>query len=337
MHTGALPRRLLRPRRTRWPPARPLLGLPLLALVLGMGQCIPERGRVAIVEGNVVADNGMPLRGEHFTLAENFDDPFDGSLDRLYDHDFWRMLVDDFHLNTVRLLISRPPQNWTGGTGHECFTPAYRCYNLHYVMGNGKTVLEVMDDAVDKARRMGMYIIIDYHAVGGWDAADAFSWWTVVAPRYADHTHVIYDIINEPVMWNAEQFEDDDVAFIGALYNYVRSLAPDTHLMLWGFGGATPAMRSVVEQAPAIDYANASVSYHPYGFDQAAVLELREAYPIIAGEVGGHSPSQYLGRITAQEAIGASWVWLDGAQGMGTSPNGLLPEDVTWPRDPGTR
>ena len=48
---------------------------------------------------------------------------------------------------------------------------------------NARTTLEVIDDMVDIASQLGMYIIIDYHPVGGYDEADAIS--SVVAGRSA--------------------------------------------------------------------------------------------------------------------------------------------------------
>ncbi|MEM7262112.1 MAG: LamG-like jellyroll fold domain-containing protein, partial [Planctomycetota bacterium] len=151
----------------------------------------PARGRVQIVDNNIVTDNGLPLRGDTITLA-------DWNLGIYLDPHHWLEFRDDFHLNTIRLLVSRPPQYFSGGPGLDCFTPNYTCYDLDDLVDGERTALELIDAAVDLARRVGMYIVIDYHPVGGYDEADALAWWGEIAPRYANETHVLYELANEP-------------------------------------------------------------------------------------------------------------------------------------------
>ena len=105
-------------------PAEGSLGAQNISAVSG------ERGRVKIKNGTVVADNNYLLRGEHLIFSDNSaPNTPDDWLDRMYDITFWQTLKNDFHMNTVRLMIMRPPQNWGEGPGENCFYPVYRCYH----------------------------------------------------------------------------------------------------------------------------------------------------------------------------------------------------------------
>ena len=64
----------------------------------------------------------------------------------------------------------------------------------------------VLKPAVDYATSKGLYVIIDFHqidnAVTGTSAADANTFWTDIAPKYASYTNVIYEAFNEPMDLN---------------------------------------------------------------------------------------------------------------------------------------
>jgi hypothetical protein len=297
-----------------------------------------ERGRVQIVQdGNgfykVVADNGYPLRGESIFMDDATGSTTGGfALSFLYDDSYWLALRDDFHLNGVRLYMMRPPQNWSGGPGDDCFPPNYRCHTLDYLLNPPDTVLDILDDVVDKAAQMGMYIVIDYHPVGGYDVDDALNWWGVVAPRYQNRTHVIYEAVNEPVGWNAGNYTEADVQFQEDIYAYIRSLAPNTHIILWSFANCNGPMKDKMDLAPDINYSNASGSCHPYSYLQSDVDAVRSNYPFIHTEIGDSVVKQ---DILRAESIGVSWLGLSMAQTYGLNPNGFIPSEVTWPADPG--
>jgi len=288
-----------------------------------------DRGRVQIAGTTVVADNGYPLRGEHVRLAEfNENPPLDPGVtwrQYAYDTNMWLSLINDYHLNTVRLLLYRPPQNWTGGS---CDNPPGRCYN------SVNDALTYIDDMVEIASQLGMYLIIDYHPVGGYDKADAIAWWTVLAPRYKNRTHVLYELSNEPVAWSAAAYNDAAIQFEEDLYQLIRAAAPDTHIILWSFAessGDGNNMLTKVQLGTTIDYGNASVGYHPYqkgNFNQNEIDSLRDAgYAVIDTEIG--DAAGYRTRTTSEENQEVSWIWLDAIYNDPTI-------SVTWAKDPKT-
>ena len=290
-----------------------------------------ERGRVQIVNNNLVAENGSPIRGEAMFMLLSAGDY---TLSELYDLEHWRSLRDDFNLNTIRLYLYRPPQNWPGGPGENCFPPNGSCFSLDHPINSPDTVLDVIDDVVDIAASLGMYLILDYHPVGGHNSSDAAQWWAQIAPRYKDRTHVIYELANEPVAWNASNYGADDIQFEEDLYTQIRSLAPETHIILWSFANGGGPMLQIVNSGTDVSYENASVAFHPYGsYDESAILLLKSNYPVINTEIGG-SASLRQGVTQSSEDNDISWIWLNGAIMPGRNGGTFSPFDVYWPADP---
>ena len=293
-----------------------------------------DRGRVQIhpTHKTPITDNGRPLRGEHLRIA-NLPDGLGGTeLDRAYDLTVWQEMVESFHLNAVRLLLYRPPQNWPGGPGNNC--PVERCF------ASVNDAIPHIDAMVNIASSMGMYVIIDYHPVGGSNRDDAIAWWNALAPRYKDRTHVLYEISNEPVAWFPINYQENDVAFQEDLYQLIRGHAPNTHIILWTFPNAVEGMLSKIQEANGISYTNASVGFHPYERTASAVDALRDAgYPVINTEIGSlladdaAAYDEYANRTAVEENANISWIWLDGT-GLGKDWDEPLP--VTWSKDPAT-
>jgi hypothetical protein len=68
-------------------------------------------------------------------------------------------------------------------------------------------VANVLKPAVDYAASKNLYAIIDYHqidnATTGTSAADAKTFWTDVAPKFAGSSNVLFEPFNEPIDYNA--------------------------------------------------------------------------------------------------------------------------------------
>ena len=93
------------------------------------------------------------------------------------------------------------------------------CSNLPYPVGTGPTtsctakspltaadyVSKVLKPAVDYATTRNLYVIIDHHqiddATKGTSAADAKTFWTDIAPKFAgsSYSNVLYEPFNEPI------------------------------------------------------------------------------------------------------------------------------------------
>jgi len=118
-----------------------------------------------------------------------------------------------------------------GVQGHVVRLPVYpkidyntgggaACSPCPYPVGTGPTagctptsplssadyVAKVLKPAVDYATSKNLYVIIDYHqidnATSGTSGADAVTFWTDIAPRFAGASNVLYEPFNEPIDYN---------------------------------------------------------------------------------------------------------------------------------------
>lgn len=144
--------------------------------------------------------------------------------------------------------------------------------------------LAQIDQWVDWAAQLGLYVIIDHHEEGKHTQSRLRTFWTWIAPRYKDRTHVLYEIANEPVGWKPSQYTAQDIADQQEIYELIRLHAPDTHIILLSFAVPEPGMSRVAGQLK-VDWANASVAFHGYWVNSAEPInELKRNYPVINTE-----------------------------------------------------
>ncbi|GIW68820.1 hypothetical protein D6792_02520 [Candidatus Parcubacteria bacterium] len=187
------------------------------------GVVYPEgsRGRVRVGHGTVLTDRGTILRAVHAA--------------RKRPTEWWRRMRDEFGFNTVRLDVRFTSFNTNQG-GQDSMSNLLSESQI-------TQIVQELDYAVAKAKEMGMYVIItNFTSCCGQynEEVDRFFWRTI-APRYKDETHVIYELHNEPVGypgWSCStQWQRDMVreysGYMVRLYQLVRSLAPQTHIILW--------------------------------------------------------------------------------------------------------
>ncbi len=114
-----------------------------------------------------------------------------------------------------------------GVQGHVVRMPVYpeitynggfpTCSPLPYPVGTGPSsscsptpslsasdyVSKVLKPAVDYATSKNLYVIIDFHQIDDItarsSAADATTFWTDVAPQFANYSNVLYEVFNEPI------------------------------------------------------------------------------------------------------------------------------------------
>ena len=139
-----------------------------------------------------------------------------------------------------------------GVQGHVVRLPVYpkvdynggspTCSPCPYPVGTGPTasctpttpvsaseyVAKILKPAVDYATSKNLYVIIDFHqidnATTGTSAADATTFWTDIAPRFASYTNVFYEPFNEPLDTGASWAALKSVA--QGWINTIRAAAP---------------------------------------------------------------------------------------------------------------
>jgi hypothetical protein len=82
----------------------------------------------------------------------------------------------------------------------------------------------ILDPAVQYSVQKGKYVIIDWHYIGvSWNDGSVVSntenFWNYVAPRYANHPNVIYELLNEPGRGNWSDWKSRAQAWVNMIRN----------------------------------------------------------------------------------------------------------------------
>ena len=279
----------------------------------------PGRDRVKIVDNNVVADNGTPLRGAPFMIDFDWGVPHMQANESQY-RAYFRTISRDYHFNHVRLCA------FVGNYDFDFDDKVYK-----------DRLVYLCDTITDWAQQDGIYVSINQHSqtltnfkVDRWK-----KFWDIIAPRYKDRTHVLYEATNEPKVEVAQKF-------MPAMYQYLRKYrgATQTHIILWS--GVKPRdipLEMIRKYSDGIDYTNASYGFHSYWncdqiFEEAA--QIRKYYPSICTEVHSLTNANdypvdwdtlrcHLGQA---EAAGFSWTqWGPTAHYRGYNPSAQYDTD----------
>ncbi len=127
----------------------------------------------------------------------------------------FQTLRDDWNVNTVRLAM-------------------YTMESKGYLTdGNREELLDVIDQGVAYTEQLGMYVIIDWHILSDRKplehVQEASEFFTKMAERYADKTHVIYEICNEP---QGSPFEAEIKPYAEEIINVIRTYDSDAVILV---------------------------------------------------------------------------------------------------------
>ncbi len=130
----------------------------------------------------------------------------------------------------------------------------------------------IADTLVNECANAGLYVIITIGGAdknGSFNSSEATAFWNFYAPRYKDRTHVIYEGYNEPAWYGPDNRTTSDWNNQVAMYKNIRSLAPNTHILLFSFMGGLGTSSALVNglnyvQNQGVNFANASIAFHGY-------------------------------------------------------------------------
>jgi hypothetical protein len=218
-----------------------------------------QRGRVQIRNNTVVSDQGTRLRALDFFI--------------------WN--------GTDKTKYSVSTELWS-----EARKRGFNCVRLSVIFDHRysphqsiESTFEPIERAVECARQNSMYICIDYHDCASYKADHMKEFWRTIAPKYADETHVIYELVNEPVAWSADKYQDHHLRDFEAGYQICHEAAPETHVILMSYAQANGPMLEKAQQLNGIDWTNASVGFHPYATRTfEPIRKLKAELPCIATE-----------------------------------------------------
>ena len=250
-------------------------------------------------------DRGHLLRGTKLVVGKKLPEATAFTLRE----ESWRE-VRSLGLNTVRLCWVDP---WYANRGYDHWTVA--------------EALPKLDAAVANAKATDTTVILNYQPVGEFqngnrDFTRLRAFWEAVAPRYADEPRVIYEIVNEPAFDQAVYF---DPAFRGPLldiYRQIRRDAPDRHVLAFSVNSIDHELTRIVDAyADELDWDRTTVAFHLYGGGGTTerVRTLLRSYPAICTETDYPGTHPYVHRLDGRELtiqncedLGVSWVdWSD--------------------------
>ena len=261
--------------------------------------------------GMVLAIVNQPrLRGTPMVLGKNFE----ASVAFATDIKNWEQ-VKALGLNTVRICYVDP---WYADRKEIEWTP--------------EEVLPWLDKCVANAQATGMNIIINYHNVGEQqgqekagkplDFTRVAEFWHLVAPRYKDQAHVLYELSNEPTFDGGMFLKTEFHRGLMQVYRQVRQDAPQRLILLFSFNSMDPDLKTIVDAyASEIDWEQTMVAFHFYGGDGTSkeARKLAQAYPSLCTEWDYPGSADYIKPVDGKllsaencENIGVGWIdWRD--------------------------
>lgn len=203
------------------------------ACAIFAGHVEAARGRPYVNAANTtfVADNGNLLRGAIISTEI-------GSLPSI-NH---LQAIKNLGLNAVHCYAERSDYGYAAGT-HSA----------------------AVDAAVQRTRDNGLYLIITV-GNGGVNREFNTAFWRFYAPRYANETHVLYEIQNEPT--GGAPSSAAVIEMEKANYAIIREAAPDTPVLLMSylaFQNGAGVLQDMAALGDDIDWSNAAIAFHGYG------------------------------------------------------------------------
>ncbi|MEM8866206.1 MAG: cellulase family glycosylhydrolase [Planctomycetota bacterium] len=268
--------------------------------------CMFAGAAAAQLTGTLRDKDGEILRGTPLVLSGN--DQIAGSVVPFATDPATMQAIKDRGFNTVRLCLVDP---W-----YEVQSP--------WSFGTLAESLPHIDTVVANATALGMNTIINYHSVGehhqlqNLDFAKANEYWDELAPRYKDNDRVFYEISNEPTFSQSDYLNPTFRTNYTALYQKVRTLAPDRQVLMWSFNSLDFNFEQIIAAYDAdIDWDYTTIAWHMYGntnstqkiqdlMTQYRAMNTEWNYPGTFNYVPDNVDGFFMGS-QALENIGSSW------------------------------
>lgn len=239
------------------------------------GRIVNKRGRPFVIKG--VSTHGIAWYPEYINKGA------------------FRTLRDKWGINTIRLAI---------------YTSEY---NGYCTGGNRKQLKNLIDQGVNYASSLGMYVILDWHILSDGNPLthkkSANSFFQYAAKKYAKKGNVLFEICNEP-NGNGGSWQNIK-KYSKTVIKTIRSVNKNAMIIV-----GTPNWSQDVDQAlenPITGYRNIAYAFHFYAgthkADMRKKLEavLRKKLPVIVTEFG-ISEASGTGAVNTRE--GSQWIKL---------------------------
>lgn len=224
-----------------------------------------EHGRLHVEGTQLLDKDSKPVR--LYGLSTYWLKPYK----QLINKEAFRTLRDDWHANCIRLPMSP---------------------HIYFVKQENIPESEaILEQAVEDATALGMYVIIDWHVLGEQDprvsADKAAVFFEKYAAKYADRDNILYEICNEP---NREGGSwPNIVEYAERIIPIIRERSPHAVILV-----GTPCWSQFVDVAAdaPLGYDDLMYSLHFYGathkqdLRDRAVYALSRELPVFVDEFG---------------------------------------------------
>lgn len=245
------------------------------------GTPVQINGKLSVKGTQIVNQNGQPF------VIKGVSTHGIAWFPQYINKDTFRSIRSTFGANTIRLALYS-----SSGEGYT------------------KELHKKVDEGVQYASELGMYVVIDWHILGNGnpntDKAAAESFFKEMTAKYKDYNNVIYEICNEP---NGDvQWARDIKPYAESMVKLIRSVDNDAIIII-----GTPTWSQDVDiaaQSP-VQGSNLVYAFHFYAathkaqFRDKVSAALNAGLPVIVSEFGISDAS---GNGTLDEAEGNAWM-----------------------------
>lgn len=188
----------------------------------------------------------------------------------------FKAIQTEFGINVVRLSLYTDENGYCDGSDSK-----------------RKTMLADLEEGIDAATRLGMYVIIDWHMVGATNPKDknplyylkqSKEFFSMISEKYKDYNNILYEIMNEP---NGSTTWRDCKKYAEAVIPCIRQNTDA--IILVGNPHWTADLNSVMA-SPLTGYENIMYTYHFYANGHRDYTQVVNAYslgfPVFISEYG---------------------------------------------------
>jgi hypothetical protein len=168
--------------------------------------------------------DGQPVRLRGFSIA----DPQHITRKRggLLPMDVINKAIESYGANAIRIPVIPDDEEVANGTGAGS--------GMGFFHDPQKYLTNYLDPAVQAVVERGAYAIVEPHFIEDYlvEKERVLEFWTHVAPRYADHPRVIFELMNEPIGPSDWRIFRDE--FATPVIRHIRQYAPESLLIVGG-------------------------------------------------------------------------------------------------------
>ena len=185
-------------------------------------------------------------------------------------------LIEEFGINVIRFSMTTSEGGYCNGTE-----------------ATKKQMLADLEEGIEAATKLGIYVIVDWHMVGATEEADknpltyleqSKEFFGYISEKYKKNGNILYEIMNEP---NGSTSWADCKKYANEIIPIIRRNS--NGIILVGNPNWTSDLKSVMGD-PLIGYENIMYTYHFYAGDHKQTAQVETAYdsglPIFISEYG---------------------------------------------------